>query len=121
MGDFLSEFNSDEERARHLENLLIEVARGGLVTTVITSILSGRILYKTAHLRFWFNDQEVIGEVLAYASDILGRSSSGGAVLLLRAFRPPCTVTPAYRQSSAHVPAGGPALQLPPRSSSVLT
>ncbi|HII3365966.1 TPA: abortive infection family protein, partial [Klebsiella michiganensis] len=29
MGDFLSEFNSDEERARHLENLLIEVARGG--------------------------------------------------------------------------------------------
>ena len=29
MGDFLSEFNSDEERARHLENLLIEVARWG--------------------------------------------------------------------------------------------
>ena len=29
MDDFLNEFSSDEERARHLENLLIEVARGG--------------------------------------------------------------------------------------------
>lgn len=29
MDDFLNEFTSDEERARHLENLLIEVARGG--------------------------------------------------------------------------------------------
>ena len=29
MDDFLNEFTSDEERARHLENLLIDVARGG--------------------------------------------------------------------------------------------
>ncbi|MBS0905958.1 abortive infection family protein [Pantoea dispersa] len=29
MVDFLNEFESDEEKARHLENLLIEVARGG--------------------------------------------------------------------------------------------
>lgn len=29
MNDFLKEFTSDEERARHLESLLIEVARGG--------------------------------------------------------------------------------------------
>lgn len=29
MDDFLKEFESDEERARHLENLLVEVARGG--------------------------------------------------------------------------------------------
>ncbi|MFP1813342.1 abortive infection family protein [Lonsdalea quercina] len=29
MGDFLNEFASDEERARCLENMLIEVARGG--------------------------------------------------------------------------------------------
>jgi len=29
MSDFLNEFESDEEKGRHLENLLIEVARGG--------------------------------------------------------------------------------------------
>lgn len=29
MDDFLKEFESDEERVRHLENLLVEVARGG--------------------------------------------------------------------------------------------
>lgn len=55
------------------------------------------------------------------STDKLVPSSAGGAVLLLRALLPPCTVTPAYRQSSTHVPAGGPALQLQPQLSSALT
>ena len=67
------------------------------------------------------SEKEFTDEVLACASDILGRSSAGGAVLLLRAYPQPCNVTPAYRRRSAHAPAGGPALQLPPRFSSVLT
>ncbi len=58
---------------------------------------------------------------LASSTGRLVPSSSGGAVLLLRAFPQPCNVTPAYRWHSAHSPAGGPALQLPPRFSSVLT
>lgn len=67
------------------------------------------------------SEKEFTDEVLACASGILGRSFAGGAVLSQRAFPQPCNVTPAYRRHSAHAPAGGPALQLLPRSFSVLT